>query len=77
MCSFWVDKARKDGTNYGYSLDATRYFFVDKFYETDFAKVSKGAARGTHYFDLTKELQVDSLQETEKIAKMLKETSWT
>lgn len=72
-----IDKARKDGTNYGYSLDATRYFFVDKFYETDFAKASKGAARGTHYFDLTKELQVDSLPETEIIAKMLKETSWT
>lgn len=38
---------------YGWMLDSHNYFFVDKFYETEFVKVSKGSAMGTRIFDLS------------------------
>jgi hypothetical protein len=34
------DRAIEDGKNYGYVLDATRYFIVDKFYYTDVKKIT-------------------------------------
>lgn len=36
-----ICKAIEDGRNYGYVLSANRYFFVDKFYETDFKKITQ------------------------------------
>ncbi len=44
----------EDALSYGYALKnyKHKYFFVDKFYETDFRKVSKRAPMGVKIFDL-------------------------
>lgn len=66
--SQWIHISRK---NYKH-----KYFFVDKFYETDFKKVSKGASMGARIFDLTEILNTDKLPEVEQIAEILKEKTW-
>ncbi len=73
-----IDEAREDGKKYGYNLMAERYFFVDKFYETDYKKVTKGSAMGSRIFDLTEILQINDnvLPETDKIAELLKNRTW-
>lgn len=55
-----------------------RYFFVDKFYETDFQKTSKGGSWGPRVFDLTEVLETNDIPEkTEELAKSLKTKTWT
>ena len=71
-----IDKARDDAKKYGYVLDSHRYFFVDKFYKTDFCKETPYAPRRAKMFDLSKELDVKELPETEKIALLLKNKTW-
>lgn len=71
-----IARAIEDGKKYEYVLDAHRYFFVDKFYETDFPKVTPRAPMGSRMFDLTEVLGVQDLPDTEKIAMLLKEKSW-
>ncbi len=73
-----IDEAREDGKKYGYTLMAERYFFVDKFYETDYKKVTKGSAMGSRIFDLTEVLQINdgNMPETEKIAELLRDRTW-
>ena len=71
-----INKAIIDGKNYGYVLANERYFFVDKFYETDFRKVSFGGSMGSKNFDLTQVLRVDKLPNTEEIAELLKHKTW-
>lgn len=72
-----ISKAIEDGKKYEYVLDAHRYFFVEKFYETDFPKVSPRAPMGSRMFDLTEVLGVKDLPETEKIAELLKDKAWS
>ena len=71
-----IGKAIEDGKKYGYNFDATRYFFVEKFYPTDFQKSTPRAPMGSRMFDLTEVLKLDKLPETEKIAEMLSEKTW-
>ena len=71
-----IDKAIEDGKKYEYVLDSTRYFFVDKIYETDFPKITPRAPMGSRMFDLTEVLQIDKLPKTEEIAGLLKQKSW-
>lgn len=71
-----IQSAIDDGKNYGYKLERNRYFFVDKFYETDFKKVTPRAPRGTRVFDLTQILETENLPEIDKIAELLKEKTW-
>ena len=71
-----IARAIEDGKKYEYVLDAHRYFFVDRFYETDFPKVTPRAPMGSRIFDLTEVLGVQDLPDTEKIAMLLKEKSW-
>ena len=71
-----IARAIEDGKKYEYVLDAHRYFFVDKFYETDFPKVTPRAPMGSRMFDLTEVLGVQDLPKTEQIAVLLKEKSW-
>lgn len=73
-----IVKAMEDALSYGYDLKnyKHKYFFVDKFYETDFKKVSKGASMGARIFDLTEILNTDKLPEVEQIAEILKEKTW-
>lgn len=47
-----------------------RYFFVDKFYETDLKKVTPRAPMGTRIFDLTQVLGMEDIPETEELAKL-------
>ncbi len=65
--------------NYGYNLSATRYFFVEKFYETDYPKVSKRAPMGTRFFNLEEILGVnkDSMPKTAEIAEQLRSKIWS
>lgn len=71
-----IERAIEDGKNYGYVLDAIRYFFVDKFYETDFKKVTPRAPMGSRVFDLTQILEIEKLPETQDIAELLKTKTW-
>ncbi len=55
-----------------------RYFFVDKFYETDFKKISRGGSWGPRVFDLTEVLGTNDIpDETEDLAQSLKTKTWT
>jgi hypothetical protein len=71
-----ICKAIEDGKNYGYVMTGERYFFVDKFFETDFKKMTPRAPMGTRIFDLTKLLETEQLPETVEIAELLKTKSW-
>ena len=73
-----IVKAMEDALSYGYDLKnyKHKYFFVDKFYETDFRKVSKRAPMGVKIFDLTEILNTDKLPEVDQMAKILKEKTW-
>lgn len=73
-----IVKAMEDALSYGYDLKKYKhkYFFVNKFYETDFRKVSKGGSMGARIFDLTKILNTDKLPEVDQIAEILKEKTW-
>lgn len=71
-----IRKAIEDGRNYGYVLSANRYFFVDKFYETDFKKITPRAPMGTRVFDLSQILETEQLPETPEIAELLKSKTW-
>ena len=60
----------------GHSMDRTRYFFVEKFYQTDFKKVTPRAPMGSRMFDLSQVLGVKTLPDTEAIAQALQNKEW-
>ncbi len=70
--------AIEDGINYGYDLSSIkhRYFFVEKFYETDFKKNTSRAPMGSRIFDLTAILEKEKLPSTQEIAELLKNKTW-
>ena len=74
-----IRNAMEDGKTYGYDLMTVehRYFFVEKFYETDFKKVTPRAPMGSRVFDLTQVLGTDQLPDTAQLAEMLKKETWT
>lgn len=72
-----INRAIEDGKNYGYVLEATRYFFVVKFYETDFKKITPRAPMGSRVFDLTQILEMEQLPETQEIADQLTAKTWS
>ena len=72
--------AMEDGDSHGYDLRNIehRYFFVDRFYDTDFKKVTPRAPMGTRIFDLSALLDMTKLPtDTAVIAALLKEKFWT
>lgn len=71
-----INRAIENGRSCGYSLDSTRYFFVEKFYETDFKKTTPRAPMGSRVFDLAKILETEKLPEMDKIAELLKNKAW-
>jgi len=71
-----INRAIEDGKNYGYVLDATRYFFVNKFYETDFKKITPRAPMGSRVFDLTQILETEQLPRSQEIAELLNAKTW-
>jgi len=58
-------------------LDATRYFFVDEFYETNFKKITPRAPMGSRVFDLIQILETKQLPRTQEIAKLLNAKTWS
>ena len=68
-----------DGDSHGYDLRTIehRYFFVEKFYVTDFKKITPRAPMGTRIFDLTQVLRTENILPMEEIAERLKEETWT
>ena len=74
-----IAKAMSDGDSHGYDLrrNEHRYFFVDKFYEMDFKKVTSRPPMGTRIFDLTKVLGTEDIPETEELARRLTEETWS
>jgi hypothetical protein len=72
-----IKEAIEDGKNYGYDIVDENFFFVDKFYDTDFKKTTPYPLMGTKMFNLVDVLGVKKLPDsTEKIAEMLKERTW-
>ncbi|NLN34423.1 MAG: hypothetical protein GX157_00225 [Candidatus Cloacimonetes bacterium] len=71
-----IAKAIDDGLSSGYSMTDLRFFFVEKFYETDFKKVTPRAPMGTRVFDLSDILETEQLPSTEDIAEILKTKTW-
>lgn len=73
-----IKEAMDDAKSYGYDLInyEHRYFFVDKFYDTDFKKITKGAPLGTRVFDLTEVLGREDLPDVSEIADLLKDKTW-
>jgi hypothetical protein len=70
--------AMEDAKRYGYDLSKShRYFFVEKFYPTDFKKITPYAPRGSRVFDLTEILNTDNLPNVEEICKILSEKTWS
>lgn len=74
-----IARAMEDGDSHGYDLRSVehRYFFVEKFYETDFKKTTPRPPMGTRIFDLTQVLGADIIPETEELAHLLKKQTWT
>lgn len=74
-----IKKAIEDAAQYGwYDLKYVkhRYFFVDHFYNTEYKKISKGASRGTRYFDLEEVLNMKQMPATSRIAELLASRTW-
>lgn len=71
-----ICKAIEDGKRYGYELNEYRYFFVEKFFPTEFLKASSGPMRSSRNFDLKEILGLDVLPSTEEIAALLRGKTW-
>lgn len=73
-----IINAIKDSEQYGYDLKTVRhrYFFVDKFYITDFKKSTLRAPMGSRVFDLTQVLDTIELPDIKEIADILKNKTW-
>lgn len=69
----------QDSYSYGYDLKTTehRYFFVEKFYETDFKKITPKAPMGTRIFDLSQILGTNTISDMEKVTELLKDKTWS
>ncbi len=74
-----IEQALEDGDSHGYDLRTIehRYFFVERFYETDFKKITPRAPMGTRIFDLTQVLGTEDIPDTEKLAEMLRSKTWS
>ena len=75
-----IKEAIIDAQNYDYDLITRphRFFLVDKFYETDFQKESKGAPLGKRIFDICNVLGIkdNHLPPVSEIAELLKGKTW-
>ena len=74
-----IIEAMTDGDTYGYNLRTIehRYFFVEKFYETDFKKITPKAPMGTRVFDLTQILGTEEIPKVDELSEILKDKSWS
>lgn len=70
--------AIEDSKQYGYNLSGIthRYFFVDKFYDTNYKKETPYAPMGTRFFNLCEVLGTKTLPAVQDIAKLLEKKTW-
>lgn len=69
---------------YPFNEEDMIFFVVDKFYDTDFKKITPRAPMGSRMFDLVDEInkimledsKIEELPETSKIAELLKNCTW-
>lgn len=77
----WVEKieaSTEAEARAGYPReDPRRFFFVERFYPTDFRKATPRAPMGGRVFDLKKVLGVDQLPDTRTIAERLSGREWS
>lgn len=79
-----IKQAIEDAKGYKYDLERWehRYFFVEKFYETNFIKVSNGGLMGTKIFNLLDIInegrsdKIQTLPDTQEIGKLLNGKEW-
>jgi hypothetical protein len=72
-----IHLAIDDAKNYGYDLSSkTRYFFVEKFFDTHYEKTSPYPPRGSRVFDLCEVLGITELPTVDEIADLLREKKW-
>lgn len=73
-----INRLHKSLTDLGESQTGLKYYILPKeeFYETDFKKVSHGGIQGHRYKDLRDFLDKDEMEDTNQIAKKLKEKTW-
>ena len=74
-----ITEAMTDGDSHGYDLRKTehRYFFVDRFYDTDFRKSTPRAPMGSRVFDLSQVLETEKIPDMEELAASLRDKVWT
>lgn len=74
-----IARAIMDGDSHGYDLRSIehRYFFVEKFYDTDFKKITPRAPMGTRVFDLTQVLETEHIPKVKNLAEDLQTKTWT
>lgn len=74
-----IQDAILDGDSHGYDLRTIehRYFFVEKFYKTDFKKISPGGCMGSRIFDLTQLIDDTNIQDASKISERLNTKTWS
>lgn len=70
-----INTAIADKHTHGWN-DECRYFIVEKFYLTDFKKVTPRAPMGARMFDLSQILDTDKIPNTKELAEILKEKTW-
>jgi hypothetical protein len=64
-------------SDFGYDIACDhRFFFVDKYHETNFIKVSKNGMMGKRYYDVSIMDGYDKKMNAEKIADLLRDKSW-
>ncbi len=71
-----IARAVADARDLGYDLHFERFFFVDRFHETDYRKVSSGALMGAKAFNLAELLGMKELPDTAQIADRLRTLTW-
>jgi hypothetical protein len=76
-CAYAVFKWNLEYNGFDIKYHPHRYFFVGKFYDTDFVKTSKGAPWGSRVFDLCEVLDLETLPEDiGQIAERLRSKTW-
>ena len=62
-------KSIEDGDEHGYDLRTVkhRHFFVEKFYETDFKKITPRAPMGTYFLIYRKSLKLNRFRIRKKL----------
>jgi hypothetical protein len=67
----------KEAYSFGYNIaSGERFFFVDKFYETNFIKSSKNGMMGKRYYDVSTMDGYDEKMNAENIADLLRGKEW-